>query len=96
MRIMKRIEKRLRIRRTSSVPPGQVRVNPKTKDYLGLSDHIEIVVAGKKKIIFKVLSLEEVPENEVWGNDEELRSHGIADYTIATCRAPLKPLREVA
>ena len=84
------MEKRLRIRRVPSIPPGQVRVNPKTMEYLHLGDKIEIVVAKKKRLVFKVFSLEEVPENEIWGNEEELRSHGIADYTIATCRAPLK------
>ncbi|RLE78205.1 MAG: hypothetical protein DRJ44_00300 [Thermoprotei archaeon] len=87
---MRRVEKRLRIRRMPSIPPGQVRINPKTMEYLGIDDEVEIVVARKKRLVFKAYSLDEVPENEVWGNEEELRTHGIADYTIATCRAPLK------
>jgi len=88
--IMKYVEKRLRIRRLPSIPPGQVRINPKTMEYLNVNDEIEIVIARKKKLVFKAYSFDEVPENEVWGNEEELRGHGIADYTIATCRAPLK------
>jgi len=90
MAITRRVEKRLRIRRTSIVPPGQVRLNPKTIKYLKLDDKVEIVIAGKKRLILKVLSMDDIPENEVWGNEEEMREYGIADYTIATCRAPLK------
>ncbi len=87
---MRRVEKRLRIRRMDEVPPGQARMNPKTMEYLGISDEVEVVIAGKKRLCFKVLSLDSVPENEVWCNTDELRSYGIADYTIATCRAPLE------
>jgi len=72
------------------VPPGQARMNPKTMEYLGISGEVEVVVAGKKRLSFKVLPLDTVPENEVWCNAEELKSYGIADYTIATCRAPLE------
>ena len=88
---MPRVEKRLRVRRNEQVPPGQARMNPKTMEYLGIEEEVELVVAGKKRLCFKALPLEAVPENEVWCNAEELRGYGIADYTIATCRAPLRP-----
>jgi len=83
-------EKRMRIRYNDAVDEGTVRINPKAADYLGLSDEIEIVIAGKKRLRFKVLKHDMVPENEVWCNPEELRTCGVADKTIATCRAPLK------
>lgn len=83
------IEKRLRIRQRDDVDRGMAKMNPNTMSYLGITDEVEIVVAGKKRLRFKVLALESVPENEVWANMHELREHGIADRTIATVRKPL-------
>jgi len=87
---IKRIERRLRIRRREEVARGIAKMNPKMMEYLGVVDSLEVVVAGKKRYKFKVLSDENVPEKEVWCNSDELREYGIADNTIATCRAPLK------
>ncbi|OYT62905.1 MAG: hypothetical protein B6U69_00665 [Thermofilum sp. ex4484_15] len=83
-------EKRLRIRRKDDVQEGYAKMNPKAVEYLGIKDIVEIVKVGGKKYRFKVITLEEVPENEVWCNADELRAKGIADKTIATCRAPLE------
>ena len=85
----KRIEKRLRIRRKPDVKEGWAKINTKTRDLLNLSGELEVVVGGKRRFRFKILALEDIPPNEVWCNEEELRRHGIADNTIATCRAPL-------
>ncbi|MCD6357863.1 MAG: hypothetical protein J7L75_04730 [Thermoproteales archaeon] len=82
-------ERRLRIRRREEVPRGQARMNPKAMEYLGIRDRVEIVVGGKKRLVFRVLGLDSVPENEVWCNADELREQGIADNTIAAVRAPL-------
>ena len=89
MRIMRR-EKRLRIRCKDEVQEGQAKMNPKAMEYLGITDEVEVVKVGGKRYRFKVIASEDVPENEVWCNTEELRSKGIADRTIATCRAPLE------
>ncbi len=86
---MKRVEKRLRIRQRNDVDRGMAKMNPKTMRYLGIEDMVEIVIAGKKKIRFKVIGLDTVPENEVWANAQELRERGVADRTIATVRRPL-------
>ncbi|RLE61628.1 MAG: hypothetical protein DRJ32_00875 [Thermoprotei archaeon] len=85
----KRIEKRLRIRRKPDVKEGWAKINTKTRDLLNLSGELEVVVGGKKRFRFKILALDDIPPNEVWCNEEELRRYGIADNTIATCRAPL-------
>jgi len=82
-------ERRLRIRRRDGVPRGQARMNPRAMEYLGIRDRVEVVVGGKKKLLFTVLPLETVPENEVWCNADELRELGVADNTIAAVRAPL-------
>lgn len=82
-----RRERRLRLRRRNDVPEGQSRMNPDTMKELGIEGKIEVVIAGKKKMQFAVLPNDDVPRNEVWCNEEELRRYGIADYTIATVRA---------
>lgn len=86
----KRVERRLRIRRRQEVNRGLAKMNPNTMKELGITDTLEVVIAGKKRYRFKVLPDENVPAREVWCNDEELREYGIADNTIATCRAPLR------
>lgn len=91
-----RKEKRLRVRRKDLVEKGWAKMNPRAVEYLGIKDKVEIVVAGgggagPKKLILNVLVSSEVPENEVWCNAEELKTLGIADNTIATVRAPLRP-----
>lgn len=90
----KRIEKRLRLRRRPEVPEGTARLNPRAMKYLGITDKVEIVIAGGKRLLLKALAFEQVPENEIWCNEDQLRSSGIADRTIATCRAPIKPSLE--
>jgi len=62
-------------------------MNPDTMKELRIETIIEVVIAGKKRLHFTVLPNDNVPRNEVWCNEEELRNHGIADYTIATVRA---------
>lgn len=86
---MKVRERRLRVRRREEVPPGQARMNPRAMDYLGIKDRVEIVIGGKKRLVFRALGLDSVPENEVWCNADELRSRGVADNTVAAVRAPL-------
>ncbi|HDI32014.1 MAG TPA: hypothetical protein ENF80_04260 [Thermofilum sp.] len=84
---MQKPERRLRLRRREDVPEGQARMNPKTMEELKIASSIEVVVGGKKRLRFKVLGLESVPEREVWCNAEELRVYGVADNTIATVRS---------
>ena len=85
----RRVEKRLRIRQRDEVERGMAKLNPKTMKYLGIRDFVEVVIAGKKRLRFRALALEGVPEGEVWANAQELRERGVADRTIATVRRPL-------
>lgn len=82
-------ERRLRVRRRDEVPRGQARMNPKAIEYLSIKDKVEIVVGGKKKYVFVVLSSDKIPENEIWCNADEMRELGIADNTIAAARASI-------
>lgn len=84
-----RIERRLRLRRMDEVDAGEAKINPRTMEYLGIKDQLEVVIAGKKRLTFKALPSEAVPVNEVWINSMEARSKGIADNSIATVRAKI-------
>ncbi|RLF16453.1 MAG: hypothetical protein DRJ97_00990 [Thermoprotei archaeon] len=86
---MSRVEKRLRLRRMDEVSEGEAKVNPKTMEFLGIKDQLEVVIAGKKRLTFKALPSEAVPVNEVWINTLEARAKGIADNSIATVRAKI-------
>ncbi len=79
----------MRIRRKDTVPRQQARLNPKAMEYLGIKDKVEIVIGGKKRLIFSALALDSVPESEVWCNSDELKELGVADNTIAAVRAPI-------
>ena len=81
------IERRVRVRRKDEVKPECAILNPKLAEELKATDAIEIVVASKKKLRFKIVKDENVPEREVWCNSEVLKEHGIADNSIATARA---------
>lgn len=83
----KQVEKRIRVRRREEVKPEQAFISPKLLEELRVEKEVEIIVAGKKKLRFKAVSSENVPEREVWCNSEVLRENGIADNSIATVRA---------
>ncbi len=86
-----RPEKRLRVRRRTDVDEGKAKINPETIRELQIFDKVEIVVVGggsrERRYVFTVIPSEDVPKNEVWCNEEEMRRYGIADNTIATVRA---------
>ncbi len=87
-----RRERRLRIRRRGDVDEGKVKINPGVMRELGIGDKAEIVLVGggsrERRYVFTVVPSEDVPRNEVWCNEEEMRRLGIADNSIATVRAP--------
>jgi hypothetical protein len=93
-----RRERRLRIRRRSDVDEGKAKIHPEVLKELGIEDEVEIVLVGggsrERKYVLKVIPSEDVPRNEVWCNEEEMRRLGVADNSIATIRKPLGPKEE--
>jgi hypothetical protein len=81
-------EKRIRIRYDESLPEGSARVPKDLASMLGIrdGDTIEIVIAGRKKFLFKAEVIEEIGTNIVYCYPEELRENGVADNSIATLR----------
>ncbi len=86
-----RKEKRLRVRRSKFVDEGKAKINPELAQELEIRDKVEIVVVGggsrERKYIFDVVLDVNVPKNEVWCNEIEMKRLGIADNTMATIRA---------
>ncbi|OYT37193.1 MAG: hypothetical protein B6U89_07730 [Desulfurococcales archaeon ex4484_58] len=81
-------EKRIRIRYDESLAENTAKISKKLAETIGVKedDQIEIVVAGKKKFIFKATISGDVEENQVYCYPEELREKGVADNSIATIR----------
>jgi anaerobic selenocysteine-containing dehydrogenase len=83
------VERRLKLRKKDEVKEETARINPKTAEFLGITDKLEVVLAGKKRYDFDVVVSDAVPANEVWLNSEQMKRLGIADNTTATVRRPL-------
>ncbi|ABN70228.1 conserved hypothetical protein [Staphylothermus marinus F1] len=81
-------EKRIRIKYDDSLPENTAKVPKDLAEALGIKegDTIEIVIAGKKKFLFKAIIIEEAGTNLVYCYPEELREKGVADNSIATLR----------
>ncbi|BDR92383.1 hypothetical protein [Vulcanisaeta souniana] len=86
-----RRERRLRIRRRGDVDEGKVKMHPEVMRELEIRDKAEVVLVGggsrERKYVFTVIPSDDVPKNEVWCNEEEMRRLGVADMSIATIRA---------
>jgi len=82
----KQKEKRVRLRLKKEIPPDELHIHPSLIKELGIGSKAEISVAGKKRIRFKAVGNEGVPENEVWGNEEVIREKGLADSSLVTLR----------
>lgn len=85
--MQRRLERRMRVKRNDQVKEGEGKMNPQTAQQLGISSQFEVVVAGKRKLLLKVVPAADVPAGEVWANPEEMASAGVADNSIATIRA---------
>ncbi|ADI32426.1 hypothetical protein [Staphylothermus hellenicus] len=81
-------EKRIRIKYDESLPENTAKVPKDLAEALGIKedDTIEIVIAGKKKFMFKAVIIDETGTNLVYCYPEELREKGVADNSIATLR----------
>jgi len=82
-------ELRRRIIYDESLRPGEAAVPKNLKEELGIEDTVEIVVARKKRLIFKVKEVESDVER-VLVCPEDMKPLGIADNSIATIRRPIE------
>ncbi|MEM0378286.1 MAG: hypothetical protein QXP68_03560 [Thermosphaera sp.] len=81
-------EKRLRIRYDETLREPIAKIPKPIAEMLSITDgdSVEIVVAGKKKFMFKAILIDSQEENTIYVYPEELKLNGVADNSIATLR----------
>ncbi|MEM1685873.1 MAG: hypothetical protein QXO93_01780 [Acidilobaceae archaeon] len=79
-------EKRIRLKYDESIEKGYVKINSRLAEILNIRDKVEIVVAGRAKLVFKAIIEDSVEEDRVHVNPDEMVENGISDNSIATIR----------
>ncbi len=79
-------EKRIRVRLKDNIPPEELHLSPSLAKFVGVKERVELSVPGKKRMSFKPVLNESIPQNEVWVNTELMREKGVADNSLATVR----------
>ncbi len=79
-------EKRIRLKYDYSLEPEEAKISPSLARELGITELLEITVAGRHRFAFKAIIDEEVEENRVHVNPDLMEEHGISDNSIATVR----------
>ena len=87
--VKQRKEKRLRIKLSDEVKEGKILINEKLAKELEITDAVEIVVGGKKKLVLSTILSSEIPPDNVIINTALAKANGISDNTIATIRKAL-------
>lgn len=84
--VKKVLEKRVRVRLRDGVPNDVIYVSSKLASELDVKEKIQLSVSGRK-FVLRVLVSEDIPESEVWANEEFMRRNGISDNSMATVRS---------
>ncbi len=87
-------EKRVRLRHDLRVKEGFAKIRGDLASSLGITSKLEIVAAGKAKIVANALISDDVEPDRVYVNPEEASRKGIADNSIVTVRAYREGLPE--
>ena len=80
-------EKRIRLKYDDTLDREQAKINPRLAKELGITDLLEITVAGRHRFALRAIIDETVEENRVHVNPDLMEENGIADNSIATVRA---------
>ncbi|MEB3817090.1 MAG: hypothetical protein LRS46_04035 [Desulfurococcales archaeon] len=80
-------EKRIRLRYDPSLEREEAKINPQLARELGITDKLEVVVAGRHRFVFRAIIDEDVDYNRVHVNPELMEENGVADNSIATVRS---------
>lgn len=86
------VEKRIRVRYDESLSEDVAKIHKDLANALGVTDKdlIEIVVAGRRKFVYKPLIVDNIDVEAVYCNPINLRKNGVADNSIATVRKAQK------
>lgn len=86
-------EKRVRIKYDPSVKPDSAKLSGDLARALGIVDRVELVVAGRAKLVLNAIVDEGVEADRVHVNPDVMREEGVSDNSIATIRAYSGSLR---
>jgi len=79
-------EKRIRLRYDPDTPADQAKISPQLAKELGITEYVEITVAGRKRFRFHAVIDDNVPYNCILVNPDLMRQNGVADNSICTVR----------
>ncbi len=79
-------EKRIRLRYSPDVPPDQAKISSRLAKELGITEYVEMTVAGRKRFKFKAIIDDSVPYDYIYVNPDLMRQYGIADNSMCTVR----------
>ncbi|MCX8196042.1 MAG: hypothetical protein N3F67_03065 [Acidilobaceae archaeon] len=80
-------EKRVRLKFEEAVEKGHARISAKLARALGITDKLEVVVAGRTRLLLQAIIDESLEEERVFVNPSPLLEKGVADNSIVTVRA---------
>jgi len=79
-------EKRIRLRYCPDVSPEQAKISSRLAKELGITEYVEMTVAGRKRFRFKAIIDDTVPYDYILVNPDLMRQYGIADNSMCTVR----------
>jgi len=79
-------EKRVKLRFDESLDQDQAKISPQLARELGISEALEITVAGKKRFRFRAVVDSNIPPDVVFVNPERVKPQGVADNSMCTIR----------
>jgi len=82
----KRKEKRLRLKLQDNIKEDRIMINEKIAKDLEITDKVEIVVGGKKRLVLNAILSSDISPDQAIINSTQAKINGIADNTIATIR----------
>jgi len=79
-------EKRVRLRFDESLDQDQAKISQQLAQELGISEALEITVAGRKRFRFRAVIDSNIPLDVVFVNPARLKPQGVADNSMCTVR----------
>lgn len=81
-------EKRIRVKYDTSLSEDRIKIHKDLASMLGLKqdDNVELVIAGKKRFVYKAMLVDNIDQEVVFCNPNILVKNGVADNSIATVR----------
>jgi len=79
-------EKRVKMKKRADIDQGLILMSAKLAKELNIKDEAEVSVKGRRSK-FKVIIQDGLPDNEIWGNAEDMLKLGLEDNSTVSVRA---------